>query len=82
MNQNILLTIIEFVASTVFEGLILAGVFQWLSNRNQSQQQEFIAQELNNIEKQNKFDYEQFKQEIQNTKTELISQIKESNKKG
>lgn len=82
MNQNILLTILEFIASTIVEGLILAGVFQWLSNKDQQKQQEMLAQEMNNIEKQNKFDYEQFMQSIQNAKTEIISQIKESNKKG
>lgn len=82
MNQNILLTILEFVASTIVEGLILAGVFQWLSNKDQQKQQEMLAQEMNNIEKQNKFDYEQFMQSIQNAKTEIISQIKESKKGG
>ena len=82
MNQNILLTVIEFVASTVLEGVILAGVFNWISNRNASQQQEMIAQEINNIEKQNKFDYEQFQTSLYNAKNEIISQIKESSKKG
>lgn len=81
MNNNILLTVIEFVASTVLEGIILTGVFNWISNKNASQQQEMIAQELNNIEKQNKFDYEQFQTDLQNTKSEIISQIKESARK-
>ena len=60
MNQNIILSIIEFVASTIVEGVILAGVFNWIGDKNQQKQQEMLAQEMNNIEKQNKFDYEQF----------------------
>ena len=82
MNQNIILTILEFVASTVVEGLILSGVFSWLSNKSASQQQEMLAQELNNIEKQNKFDYQEINKNIYEMKTELISQIKESSKRG
>jgi esterase/lipase len=82
MNQNIVLSIIEFVASTAVEGIILAGVFNWISDKNQQKQQEMLAQEMNNIEKQNKFDYEQFQKSIQTAKTEIISQIKESSKKG
>lgn len=82
MNQNILLTIIEFVASTVVEGLILAGVFQWLSSKSDKQQQEMLAQEMNNIEKQNKFDYQEIQQSIHEAKKEIISQIKESSRKG
>lgn len=81
MNQNIILSIIEFVASTIVEGVILAGVFNWIGDKNQQKQQEMLAQEMNNIEKQNKFDYEQFQKAIQIAKTEIISQIKESAKK-
>ena len=81
MNQNIILSIIEFVASTIVEGVILAGVFNWIGDKNQQKQQEMLAQEMNNIEKQNKFDYEQFQKAIQNAKTEIISQIKESAEK-
>ena len=46
MNQNILLTILEFVASTIVEGLILAGVFQWLSNKDQQKQQQTIKRKM------------------------------------
>lgn len=82
MNQNIILSIIEFVASTIVEGVILAGVFNWIGEKNQKKQQEMLTQEMNNIETQNKFDYEQFQKAIQTAKTEIISQVKESAKKG
>ena len=81
MNDNIILTVIEFVASTVVEGLILSGVFSWISSRSQSQQQEMLAQELNNIEKQNKFDYQEINKSLHIAKTEIINQIKESTNK-
>lgn len=81
MNQNIILTIIEFIASLLIEGVILAMIFNAISNKTQSKQQEFIAQELNNIEKQNKFNTEQTQHELRYMKQEIISQIKESNEK-
>ena len=81
MDNNILLTIIEFVASTIVEGIILAFVFQWISNKSQEKQQEMLATEMNNIEKQNKFDYQEITKEIQNAKSDIINQIKESSKK-
>ena len=78
MNQNVILTIIEFIASLLIEGVILTMIFNFISNKNQAKQQEFIATELNNIEKQNKFDFEQFQNSLQTAKQEIISQIKES----
>jgi hypothetical protein len=81
MNQNIILTILEFGASLIIEGVVLSMVFNWIANKNQQKQQEMIAQELNNIEKQNKFDYTQIQKEIQAIKSDIISQIKESEAK-
>lgn len=80
MNQNILLTILEFGASLLIEGVILTMIFNFISNKNQAKQQEFIATELNNIEKQIKYDHEQNQNSIQTAKQEIISQIKESTK--
>lgn len=80
MNQNIILTIVEFVASLLIEGVILAMIFNFISDKHQAKQQEFIATELNNIEKQIKYDHEQSQNSIQTAKQEIISQIKESTK--
>jgi adenine-specific DNA methylase len=84
MNQAIILTIIEFVAGLIVEGIILSMVFNWIANKETEQQQQNLQKEMNNIEAQNKFIYEQLQQEIHNSKTEIISQIKEStaSKKG
>ena len=84
MNQAIILTIIEFGASLIVEGIILSMVFNWIANKETEQQQQNLQKEMNNIEVQNKFIYDQLQQEIYNSKTEIISQIKEStaSKKG
>jgi hypothetical protein len=78
MNQNIILTILEFGASLIVEGIILSMVFNWISNKETEKQQKILQQEMNNIEVQNKFIYEQLKDEMKEMKRELISQIKES----
>jgi uncharacterized membrane-anchored protein YhcB (DUF1043 family) len=78
MNQNITLTIIEFIASVLVEGIILSMIFNWIANKETEKQQQRLQQEMNNIETQNKFIYQQLQDEIRITKRELISQIKES----
>jgi hypothetical protein len=78
MSHNIILTIIEFVASIIVEGVILAGIFNYLSNKAQQAQDTKLKMEMNNIETQNKFIFEQLQTEIKETKLEVISQIKET----
>lgn len=84
MNQNIILTIIEFGASLIVEGIILSMVFNWIANKETEKQQQNLQKEMTNIEIQNKFIYDQLQEEIRNAKADLISQIKESaaSKKG
>jgi uncharacterized membrane-anchored protein YhcB (DUF1043 family) len=82
MNQNIILTIIELLISIVVEGIILSMIFNWISNKETEKQQQHIQKEMSNIEIQNKFIYEQLQKEIRDSRNDLISQIKESAKKG
>jgi adenine-specific DNA methylase len=82
MNQNIILTIIELLISIVVEGIILSMIFNWISNKETEKQQQHIQKEMSNIEIQNKFIYEQIQKEIRDSRNDLISQIKESAKKG
>lgn len=82
MNQNIVLTIIEFGASLIVEGIILSMIFNWIANKETTKNQQNLKEEMNNIETQNKLIYEQLQGEIRMAKTELISQIKESAKDG
>jgi uncharacterized membrane-anchored protein YhcB (DUF1043 family) len=78
MNENTILTIVELVISILVEGIILAMVFQWISNKSQEKQQQNLQTEMQNLEKQNRYDFEQIMKAIQIAKTEIISQIKES----
>lgn len=78
MNQNIILTIIEFGASLIVEGIILSMVFNWIANKETNKQQQNLQKEMSNIEIQNKFIYEQLQDEIRDVKSDIISQIKES----
>lgn len=78
MNQNIILTIIEFGASLIVEGIILSMVFNWIANKETEKQQQNLQKEMTNIEIQNKFIYDQLQEEIRITKSDLINQIKES----
>jgi adenine-specific DNA methylase len=82
MNENIVLTIVEFISSLIGEGIILSMVFNWIANKETEKQQQNLQKEMTNIEIQNKFIYDQLQQEIIQAKTELISQIKESASKG
>ena len=81
MNQTIMLTVIEFVASLILEGVILSFIFQHIANKNTNKQEQNLQLELNNIEKQNKFDFEQLQTEVRNSRNDIISQIKESHAK-
>jgi uncharacterized membrane-anchored protein YhcB (DUF1043 family) len=68
--------------SIVVEGIILSMIFNWISNKETEKQQQHIQKEMSNIEIQNKFIYEQLQKEIRDSRNDLISQIKESAKKG
>jgi uncharacterized membrane-anchored protein YhcB (DUF1043 family) len=82
MDNNIILTIIELVISLIVEGIILAMVFQWISNKSTEKQQQNLQNEMQNLEKQNRLDFESIMKAIHEAKTEMISQIKESSKDG
>lgn len=77
MNQNIVLSILEFVSSVIVEGIILSFVFMWISNQATEKQQQHLQKEMSNIEVQNKFIYEQLQQEIRSARIDVIGEIKE-----
>jgi adenine-specific DNA methylase len=82
MSENIVLTIVELTISLFIEGIILSMIFNWIANKETEKQQQHLQKEMSNIEIQNKFIYEQLQKEIRDSKTDLISQIKESAKGG
>ena len=77
MDKTVVLSIIELGASILIEGVILAMIFNWISDKAQEKQQQHLQTEMQNLEKQNKFDYEQLKAEIINARNDIISEIKE-----
>jgi len=80
VDKNTVLTIVELLISLILEGIILSFVFMWIGNKLQSKNEQKLKEELANIEKQNKFDFEQLQTEIRLAKTDIINQIKESTK--
>ena len=80
MSETLYISIIETGIALIVEGIILAMVFNWIANKETAKQEANLKSELNNIETQNKFIYEQLQKEVYNSKTELISQVKESAK--
>jgi uncharacterized membrane-anchored protein YhcB (DUF1043 family) len=81
MSENVTLTIVEMFISLIVEGVIITMIFNWISNKSDEKQKQTLQQEMNNIEKQNKFDYEQIMNAINQSRLDIISQIKESSKK-
>jgi hypothetical protein len=81
MNQQILLAVIEIGTSLIVEGIILSMIFAYISNQTSEKQNKALKSEMANIEVQNKFIFDQLNTKIENIKTEIISQIKESEAK-
>ena len=80
MSEALYISIIESGIALIVEGIILTMIFNWIANKETAEQEKNLKSEMNNIETQNKFIYEQLQKEIYQAKTELISQIKESTK--
>lgn len=78
MNEQLYIAIIEMFIGIVIEGILLSMIFAYLSNQTSEKQNKALKDEMSNIEIQNKFIYEQLKNDINNAKIEIISQIKES----
>lgn len=66
----------------IIEGVILSMIFSYISNSSSEKQNKHLKQEMNNIETQNKFIYNQLQTQIEKAKSEVISQVKESADKG
>lgn len=75
-----MLTLAEFGASLVLEGIILGIIFQMISNKSSEKQRQHLQTEMNTIERQNRHNIDLIMDELREVKSELISQIKESSK--
>ena len=80
MDKTIVMSIVEFIAGLILEGVILGVIFQQISNRDQDKQEKKLQEEMNNIEIQNRNNTELLQDDIHYLKIDLISQIKESKK--
>lgn len=76
--KEITFSLIEIFISLVVETIILGGLFTWISNKTSQQMQQKITDEMNNIETQNKFIYQQLKMDMKANRDDILSQIKES----
>ena len=81
MNEQLYIAIIEMFIGIVIEGILLSMVFAFIANQTSEKQNKALQDEMSNIEVQNKFIYEQLKNDLAQTKDEIISQIKESEAK-
>jgi hypothetical protein len=81
MSEQLYIAIIELFIGIVIEGILLSMIFAFISNQTSEKQNRTLKDEMSNIEVQNKFIYEQIVKEVESAKTEIISQIKESEAK-
>lgn len=79
--KDITFSLIEIFISLVVETIILGALFTWIGNKSAQRTEQQINNDLKNIEEQNKTDFKLLQSEIRLTKSELISQIKESEQK-
>jgi NADH:ubiquinone oxidoreductase subunit F (NADH-binding) len=80
--KDITFSVIEIFVSLIIETVIMGGLFTWISNKTSKQNEQQLKDELSTIESQNKLIYQELKAAIIQSKTEIISQVKESASKG
>jgi uncharacterized membrane-anchored protein YhcB (DUF1043 family) len=78
MNNPVFLSAVEIVVGIIVEGVLLGLIFQWIASKETEKQEQHLKTEIENHQKQAKFDFEQLQQEIRNTRNDILSQIKES----
>lgn len=81
MNTQIVLSIVEIAIGLIIEGIVLSLIFNYISDKHNDNQQKNLKTEMNNLEVQNKFIFTQLQTEIQNAKSDLMNQIKETAEK-
>jgi hypothetical protein len=78
MDKEMMFTIVELFTSIVVEGIIISFIFNWISTKQQKINEQNLKQEMNNIEQQNKFNFQQLQSEIRVMKTDVLSEIKQN----
>jgi hypothetical protein len=78
MMKDIMFSMIEIFVSLIVETVIIGGLFTWISNKTAKQNETQLKDEMNTIESQNKLIYQEICKHIEQARTDIISQIKES----
>ncbi|MBT2728382.1 hypothetical protein J7E63_15745 [Bacillus sp. ISL-75] len=77
MTRDIIFSLVEIGIGIIFESIILGLIFQQLSNRAVTDTKNALQTEMQKIEDQNKFDFEQLQNEIRQAREDIISELKE-----
>jgi hypothetical protein len=80
--REITFSVIEIFISLIVETIILGGLFTWISNKTNSSLEGKVKSEMKNIEEQNKLIYQELSKQGKENRNDILSQIKESQKKG
>jgi hypothetical protein len=76
--KDITLSLIEIFISLIVETIILGGIFTWVANKTNEKMEAKIKAEIEKIETQNTLIYKELSKSISSSRTDIISQIKES----
>jgi low affinity Fe/Cu permease len=77
---NITLTILEISIGVFVETIILGFVFQMIQAKSDDSMEKAIEEEMNNIETQNKFIYEQLQKEILRVEQSIMSALQQDSR--
>jgi|1185.fasta_scaffold970361_2 hypothetical protein len=78
MMKDITFSLIEIFVSLIVETIIIGGLFAWVSNKSATRMEQQLKSEMGTIEAQNKLIYQEIKQAIDDSRNDVISQIKET----
>jgi hypothetical protein len=76
--KDITLSLIEIFISLVVETVILGGLFTWVANKSSEKMEAKRKDEIVKLEKQNTLIYRELSNAVSTSRTDIISQIKES----
>jgi hypothetical protein len=76
--KDITFSVIEIFVSLIIETVMLGGLFTYISNKTSKANEQQLKDEMSTIESQNKLIYQELSANIEKTRADIISQIKET----
>lgn len=76
--KEITFSLIEIFISLIVETIILGGLFTFVSNKANRNQEQNIKEEMLKMETQSELMFEQLSEKILMSRNDILSQIKES----